>query len=142
VLAVSAVAKVLDRLERVRQTAQRRWRAKCPAHDSRSQSLSIRELDDGRVLLHDFGGCPTSDVLAAMGLSLSDLFEKPLGDFQSSHSRIPARELLEIISKEATVVGLVAADILEHRAISEADWVRLATAAGRIGSARDHVHGD
>jgi hypothetical protein len=136
---MSAAARILDRLERVKQTAPGRWLAQCPAHEDRSPSLSIRELDDGRVLLHDFGGCEVGDVLAAVGLELRDLFEKPLGNLPMSHSRIPARDLLEIISEETTVVAFIAAYILERRPISESDWKRLAQAAGRIGKARDHA---
>lgn len=134
---MSAAAKLLDRLERVRQTGPGRWLARCPAHQDRSPSLSIRELDDGRMLLHDFGGCETGDVLAAVGLQLSDLFEKPLGNFQPSHTRIPARDLLEIISEETTLVAIIAADFLAEKHITEDDWRRLAAAARRLGNARD-----
>ena len=60
---MSAAAKLLDRLERVKQTGPRRWIAACPSHRDRSPSLSIRELDSGLVLLHDFGGCGTGVCL-------------------------------------------------------------------------------
>jgi hypothetical protein len=138
---VSAAAKLLDRLQCVRQTAAGRWLARCPAHQDRSPSLSIRALDDGRVLLHDFGGCETADVLAAVGLQLCDLFEKPLGNFPPSQSRIPARDLLEIISEEVTVLALVAVALLQRHTVTEGDWKRLAQAAARINRARDHMHG-
>ena len=138
---VSAAAKILDRLERVKQTGPGRWLARCPAHEDRAPSLSIRELDGGRMLLHDFGGCETGSVLAALGLTLADLFEKPLGNFAPSHSKVPARDLLEIISEETSVVAIVAADLLAKKSITEADWQRLATAAARIARARDHAYG-
>lgn len=135
---MSAAGKLLDRLDRVKQTAPGRWIARCPAHEDRGPSLSIRELDDGRVLVHDFGGCQIGDVLAAVGLSLSHLFEKPLGNFQPSRSGIPARDLLAIIDHEVTVAALITADILAEHTVSQEQWTRLATAAGRIGRARDH----
>jgi putative DNA primase/helicase len=50
------------------------WKSQCPAHEDRTASLSIREGDAGRVLLHCFTGCPTLDVLQAMGLQWPDLF--------------------------------------------------------------------
>jgi len=139
---VSATA-LLDRLYSVRQTAPGRWVARCPAHQDRSPSLSVRELDDGRILLHDFGGCAVDDVLAAVGLTLGDLFPKrsPAHSYPASHSRIPARELLEIISEETSVVAILAVNMLAKKAVTEADWRRLAKAAARIGVARDHVHG-
>lgn len=134
-------AKLLDRLDKVKQTAPGRWLARCPAHPDHSPSLSIRELDDGRLLLHDFGGCGTEAVLSALGLSLADLFEQrlPQHSFPASHSRIPARDLLEILDHEVTVAALIAADILAERTVSQEQWARLAIAANRIGKARDHV---
>jgi hypothetical protein len=141
---VSAEA-LLDRLECVRATGPGRWVARCPSHADRSPSLSLREVDDGRLLLHCFAGCGTGEVLAVLGLKLRDLFPNRLpgiGEVHSypqSHSRIPARALLELVSEEITVVALVAADLLQRRMISEGDWKRLAQAAARIGRARDHV---
>lgn len=138
---------ILDRLEGVKQTGPSRWLAKCPAHEDKSPSLSVRELDDGRLLLHDFGGCHTQAVLDALGLEMSALFPEPLeathlgAGYAPSHSRIPARDLLEIISEETSVIAIVAADFLARRAITEQDWRRLAAAASRIHRARDHAYG-
>lgn len=58
----------------MRQTGPGRWIACCPAHDDRSPSLSIRELEDGRVLAHCFSGCQVADVLTAVGLEFFDLY--------------------------------------------------------------------
>ena len=32
------------------------WMARCPAHDDRAPSLSIRDADDGKVLVHCHAG--------------------------------------------------------------------------------------
>jgi hypothetical protein len=53
------------------------WSAKCPAHPDRSPSLSIREGDDGRILLRCFAGCSIDSILSALGLSKRDLFAGP-----------------------------------------------------------------
>lgn len=74
---MSAAAKILDRLDRVKKIAPERWIASCPIHNTKGQALSIREVD-GRVLMHDFGGCGTDEILQALGLTVSDLFEEPL----------------------------------------------------------------
>jgi len=50
----------------------------CPAHTDKNPSLSIKETQDGDVLLHCFSGCGVDDVLAALGLEMSDLFSKPV----------------------------------------------------------------
>jgi hypothetical protein len=140
---MSAAAKLLDRLERVKPTGPGRWLACCPAHEDRAPSLSIRELDDGRVLVNCFAGCGAVDVLDSLGLGWSALFpERLLGhNHPAPHSRIRARDLLEIISEEVSLVAIVAADLLAQKRISETDWQRLAQAAARIGRARDHVNG-
>ena len=139
---MSAAAKLIERLDRVKETGSGRWIAKCPSHEDRSPSLSIRELGDGRVLVHDFGGCEVGDVLTALGLTLSDLFPERLAahSYPRTHLRIPACDLLEVISEENIVVAVVAADMLAKRTITNTDWRRLAQAVRRIGAARDHFH--
>jgi hypothetical protein len=51
------------------------WRARCPAHDGKSDtSLSIAQGDDGRVLLKCHAGCTHKAIASALGLTESDLF--------------------------------------------------------------------
>lgn len=140
---IRGAATILDRLAAVKQTGPGRWLAKCPAHDDRSPSLSIRELDDGRILLHDFGACQTADVLAALGLEMSALFPEPLpairggSGYGPTHSRLAARDVLEVLDHEITVAVLILDDILARRNVSEDQVARLTQAASRIGAARD-----
>lgn len=65
---------VLARLDGVKITSRGKWMARTPTREDRTPSLSIRELDDGRVLLKDFGGDDTAAVLAAIGLTFADLY--------------------------------------------------------------------
>lgn len=51
-----------------------RWKAQCPLQTDRTPSLSIREGDEGRVLIHCFHGCSTFDILSQLGLQWQDLF--------------------------------------------------------------------
>ena len=45
--------------------------ARCPAHEDRDPSLSLRDGDDGRLLVKCHAGCDGRDVLAALrGLGL------------------------------------------------------------------------
>lgn len=134
-------AALLDRLDRVKQTGAGRWIACCPAHDDKSPSLSIRETEDGRILLHDFAGCDTASVLAALGWSLSDLFPDKLEHHvKPMHSRVPLRDLVALLDHEALIVALVGADMLANKTISAEDYDRLATAVRRIGEVWDHVN--
>jgi hypothetical protein len=73
-----SIDTLLSRLEGAKSVGHGKWIAKCPAHDDRSPSLAVREIEEGRILVHCFAGCGAADVVAAIGLALSDLFEKPL----------------------------------------------------------------
>ena len=42
------------------------WMARCPAHDDREPSLSIRDADNGKVLVRCHAGCDQRDVIAAL----------------------------------------------------------------------------
>lgn len=61
--------------------------ARCPAHEDRSPSLSIREGETGRVLLHCFSGCSVEAICSAMGIRVSNLFSKP-GAYQPTASAV------------------------------------------------------
>jgi len=67
------VEDFLQRPEGVRKSGQR-WMARCPAHADRSPSLSVREGEDGRILLHCFAGCSVEAICEAIGCHLCDLF--------------------------------------------------------------------
>jgi len=79
-LTISAcLEKLLGRLDKVQAAGSGRWKACCPVHNDTDPSLSIREAEDGKVLVHCWAGCTTRDILAAIGLELRDLFpgDKP-----------------------------------------------------------------
>ena len=60
------------------------WKAKCPVHDDRDPSVSIREGSDGRALLKCHVGCQTNDILAAIDLKPRDLFVSGENDSEPS----------------------------------------------------------
>jgi hypothetical protein len=139
---MSAIDKVLDRLDCVKRTREGRWMAKCPAHLDKSPSLSIREMADGRILVHDFGGCGTDDILAAMGLRMSDLFDKALEHhLPPIRGGLSARELLELNGHEATVVQLLAHKAAVGGRLTAEDCERLNQAADRLGRAAAAIQG-
>lgn len=133
----NSAEELLSRLERVRETAAGQWLACCPAHEDRNPSLSIKRIDD-RLLVHCFAGCSPCDVVAAVGLSLADLFNRPL-----SHKKPPldaherrrngqAFEALQALQVEA-LVTLIAADRMgTGRRLGWRDTDRLHIAFERI----------
>ena len=42
------------------------WMARCPAHDDRKPSLSIRDADDGKVLVRCHAGCDQGRVISVL----------------------------------------------------------------------------
>ena len=116
------------------------WTARCPAHEDKSPSLAVREGEDGRVLLHCFGGCSTSDVLASIGMDMSDLFppDDKRRDVVSKPSMKPAffaSDLMRIIHFEALIVQIVAYDIAHGKTPTEETRERMLTAYQRIDEA-------
>lgn len=134
------VDDVLSRLEKVRGR-NGRWIACCPAHDDRSPSLTIAEGDDGRVLLHCFGGCPVESVCGAVGLSLSDLMPERAPDIQAPRMRFNAIQVLEALSFHATVVAVAAAQLGEGKPLAPEERERLMVLAGEIFEAVKLVKG-
>ena len=50
------------------------WTSLCPAHEDSTPSLSIGVGQDDRVLIHCHAGCHTTDILATLDLTTTDLF--------------------------------------------------------------------
>ncbi len=67
------IKEFLSRLKNV-SSSSKGWNACCPAHDDHSPSLSIAVGTDQRILLKCHAGCAAEQVVASIGLSLSDLY--------------------------------------------------------------------
>ncbi len=132
-----SIDTLIARLDGVKETGNSKFLACCPAHDDKSPSLSIRETDDGRVLLHCFAGCDAESVLSALSLTFSDLYPEPLGHhFKPIKQRVSAREILASLDHESLVVAIIGADFLEYKEIDDETWDRLGIAVSRINTAR------
>lgn len=125
---------LLDRLDGVRPSGAGRWVARCPAHPDRSPSLSIRELNDGRVLIHDFAGCPPGDVLAALGLSLGDLFPERISHHcapgKPNHFHAAGAALASLVD-DVLLVGIAAENMAAGIALTKPDRDQLMAAGAR-----------
>lgn len=134
---------LLSRLDRVKRTGPGRWIARCPAHGDKSPSLSIRECDDGRVLLHDFAGCSIEEVLGAVGLTFDALFpERPI-DHHVKRERRPffPSDVFEIALHEITIASVIACDLHNNRTVDETGYERLLTACGRLNNIAEAAYG-
>lgn len=135
-----SAAALLARLDGVKPTGPGRWIAKCPAHQDRHPSLSIRELEDGRILVHDFAGCSLQEVLGAVGLEMDALFPERETKFNKAE-RAPfnAYDVLRCLSSEVIVVVATAAAILNGTGLTPADRQRLTLAASRVNMALQYA---
>ena len=136
------IAALIERLQGVRSTGPDRWLARCPAHEDKSPSLAIRQTDDGRCLLHCFAGCETADIVAAIGLELSDLFPPTDRHYQPGERRpFPALDVLRAVSHEVLIAALACGDVVAGKPLSEADFQRVLLARDRIQNAADIAEG-
>lgn len=153
---------VLDRLKAVKRTGSGTWMARCPAHEDKRPSLSIREGDDGRVLLYDFAGCSVEAIVSALGLDLADLFPPNLGgdkswklrsidggtenerwvrdNYDHRHwqrrpaPRIPAADVLRVLDIEALEVCSMARKLADCGLLTDQEAASMHLAHDRIAA--------
>jgi len=143
------IESLLDRLEGVRRYGKG-YRAKCPAHDGKSTtSLSITEGDDGRILLHDFGGCDPLAVISACGLQIADLFPKRCTHYTTKKQRKELRQLARhadwkaaqsMLEFESRVVWVAGKQIKKGEPLNDGDEARVDMAMHRIAESGRILH--
>jgi len=140
------ITRVLERLEKVRGR-NGTWTACCPAHVDSSPSLAIREVDDGRILMHCFAGCPVDSILSALDLNWTDLFsESERQKEYPGHFKPPvkpaffASDLLRILALEALIITICASDMRAGKVLSDSSRDRLLIAQQRIEEVMHYAH--
>jgi len=126
---------VLSRLEKVRLRRTSQWSACCPAHQDKNPSLSVRETDEGAVLIHCFSGCDVHSIVDSLGINISDLFPSNLskgGKATKLPKLIDAPQALELLNVEATLIAIVGLDLSKGKVIKKEDLNRCSKAVARI----------
>ena len=67
------ISEVTKYFKNVKKTGQG-YTALCPAHDDKTNSLSIGQGETGKLLLHCHAGCCLDDILKVAGLTTADIF--------------------------------------------------------------------
>ena len=135
------VEGLLSRLGGVKKTGQGRWIAKCPAREDKTPSLSIRETEDGKILIHDFGGSDFLDILAAINLRPIQLIPPHLrrdNGYQRGQRAappVPWQDALQAIAFQATVILIAAADIMRGDGITATTFKQVQHAESVIQNA-------
>lgn len=111
------LALILDRLEGVRSTGGKH-RAKCPAHGSKGLTLAVTLGRDDLPLIHCFAGCEPEQVLAAVGLSWTDVYPPRNGTaaqvVQPSYS-LAAERVARDLWRQAEDYGIPFVDLVNAR---------------------------
>ena len=129
-----SIQTLLNSLNKVKQTTRQNWIACCPAHDDNTPSLSIKEVDDGRILIHCFAGCSAAEILDALGLSFDDLYpeKNPAIAHKPLRKIIDAHTTLQLLQFESTLVLECARTLTRGDHLTDKDFDRLFQAAERI----------
>src|SRR5262249_12231548 len=66
------------------------WMARCPTHDDGNASLAVRPVE-GSVLVYCHAGCHVDDVLAALKLTMADLYDERRATYRYDDGRVVRR---------------------------------------------------
>jgi hypothetical protein len=124
---MNPIDNILSRLDKVKPNGAGKWLACCPAHADKNPSLSIKESDDGTVLLKCWAGCTAADITASVSLDLRDLFTG-----HKSRSIQPSRAARQF---EAMVITVAVEQMRLGKQLSAEDQERLELAKRRLGGA-------
>ena len=110
--------------------------ARCPAHEDKSPSLSIRRFDDDAIGVKCFSGCSTYEILSSVGLNPSDLFpqnELPQDyPFQRQRPQSPPyREILAYLREDLLALSIGFGKLKQGHLLTLEDLERLDEAALR-----------
>jgi hypothetical protein len=109
------IETLLSRLDRVRQVKASSWMSRCPAHNGDGRSLAVSVKEEGTILIHCFAyGCEAGDILAAVGMSVGDLFPEPIPEHRRpklvrTHG-LPVIDVLRVMKHELSVVHVLMSD--------------------------------
>lgn len=142
---MSDIETLLGRLNGVRQTGPETWMAKCPAHEDRRPSLSIRVKPDGRILVNCLAECSFYSVVSAVGMEPYQLMPhrpRDTPDGPGGHPPLgqpwPATHLSELLRHDALVVSIAIDRMIALEALEDAndlsteDLAQASDAAHRI----------
>lgn len=126
--------KILPLLEKVKKKSDHSWIACCPAHEDRSPSLAIREVDD-RVLIHCFAGCNVDEIVSAIGLQISELFPPQTSSSKPLSKPFPAADILHCLCREVIFLIVCAEALAKGKILEEPDKDRLYLSVTRFRAA-------
>lgn len=118
------IQNILERLEKVKQTSSDTWRCQCPCGHKSPSQMALKELPDGRVLIHCFAGHSPAEIMQAIDMSLNDLFEEPIDQhiqplYMARKEKLRAGKILDRV--KSCQLRLEMADEMRERGIRLTD---------------------
>lgn len=141
---MSPIDSILSGLTKVHLRQPGQWSARCPAHDDKGPSLSVRETPEGAVLLHCFAGCKVAAIVGALCLDMADLFPPrliPPCTTKRTSRLLSAGQALDLLADESLLVAVAAANVSHGVALTTVDKNRVLRAAGYIQYLRHECMG-
>ena len=127
-----ALELLKTRLTKMHHRGHGKYMAQCPAHEDRGPSLSIKETDNGMILLHCFAGCDVGQICAAVNLEISDLFPPKefieSRKFDQKKSRKNYKKCLFLAERNALFISALVGKIIQQK-----DWEK------KIGISQDEA---
>jgi hypothetical protein len=126
---MSPTELILSKLNKVSSTGQGKWKACCPAHEDKNPSMTIRSVYRDNLelaLVHCFCGCTPNEILGALGLELSDLYETPPIDIAAESSKrksvnvrrpFVSSDAFEQIEDATSMIYMLACDMQSGRTL-------------------------
>lgn len=121
-------------LPQARQVGPDQWRARCPCHEGKSLSLSVKR-GDSSALVHCFAGCDTEDVLSSISLRLADLYDAPRsrsGDakvIRKWQRKNDLKKAIALIISESFRIWVACENLLNNIALAQQDLNRVGESA-------------
>lgn len=128
---------LVSRLQKPKRTGKDSWIACCPAHQDKNPSMTIREIEPDKILLHCFAGCSVEEITGAVGLGIGDLMPDRAPDALRKPTAIPfnARDVLACMSNDATLLCVFISDVTQAKPITPEEAANAYKAACRIVAA-------
>lgn len=92
-------AETFAELLQAKRIGSGKWQARCVSHADRNPSLSIRQGNRGVLLRCWSNGCTPAQIVAAMGLRLSDLFDGPPASPEQIAEAASQREVMAVMER-------------------------------------------
>jgi hypothetical protein len=146
---IAPLENLLNRLESVRPCGEG-YRADCPnGHRSRG-NLSIKQCDDGRILIHCFSGCSLNEILDATGLRIADIMPERI-NYKSSPQQVKKwrqdathrdwAEFAKDFGHECLIVYVAGLQLCNNEPLNSEEMDRLKLALKRIGNIKGAFNG-